>query len=186
MKHFLSKWQQRINGRLLRWNQRSNDLFDRLYDRIAAYMEHREIKQHSFREFALEDELNKVRSDNKYLRLQLTKTRADLYELQRRPQELRDVISGIFLMTNEKLREISRFPVRKSESGEAWETVTGSCCLGGCDMDVYPFQSERDALLFSVLLKAVGYQSPHNIACEKCYQEYMSEQTEGGIDIYAE
>lgn len=98
---------------------------------------------------------------------------------------LRDTISAILLVTNEKLREISRFPVRKSESGEVWETVTGFCCLGGCDMDVYPFQSERDALLFSVLLKTVGYQPPHNIACEKCYQEYMSEQI-GGIDSYAE
>lgn len=62
--------------------------------------------------------------------------------------------------------------------------VTGFCCLGGCEMDVYPFQSERDALLFSVLLKEIGYQPPHNIACEKCYQEYMSEQI-GGIDLYA-
>ena len=53
-------------------------------------------------------------------------------------------------------------------------------------MDVYPFQSERDALLFAALLKVVGYQPPHNIACEKCYQEYMTEQTKGGIDSYAE
>lgn len=99
---------------------------------------------------------------------------------------LRDTISAIFLMPNEKLREISRFPVQKSESGEAWETVTGFCCLGGCDMDVYPFQSERDALLFAALLKEIGYQPPHNIACAECYQEFMSEQTEGGIDLYAE
>lgn len=99
---------------------------------------------------------------------------------------LRDTISAILLMPNEKLREISRFPVRKSKSGEVWETVTGFCCLGGCDMDVYRFQSERDALLFAALLKAVGYQPPHNVACAECYREYMSEQTEGGIDLYAE
>lgn len=88
-------------------------------------------------------------------------------------------------MTEEQLKGVSGFSVRKSETGDGWETVAGFCCLGGCDMDVYPFQSERDALLFAALLKAVGYQSPHNIACEKCYQEYMSEQI-GGIDSYAE
>ena len=99
---------------------------------------------------------------------------------------LRDKIPKVLQMTDAQLREISRFRVQEDESGDSWETVTGFCCLGGCDMDVYPFQSERDALLFSVLLKAMGYQPPHNIACEKCYQEYMFEQTEGGIDIYAE
>ena len=76
----------------------------------------------------------------------------------------------ILLMPDEELRESTSFSVRQSESGPGWETVTGFCCLGGCDMDVYRFQSERDALL----LKAVGYQPPHNIACAECYQEYMS------------
>lgn len=98
---------------------------------------------------------------------------------------LRDEMSKVLQMTDAQLREISRFRVQEDESGAGWETVTGFCCLGGCDMDVYSFQSERDALLFSVLLKAVGYQPPHNIACEECYQEYMSEQI-GGIDSYAE
>lgn len=171
---------------ILMCQQRLNHLYDKLCDRVAEYVERKEMEQHSFREFVLEDESRNVKLDNKYLQIQLTKTRADLYELQRRPQELRDVISGIFLMTNEKLREISRFPVRKSESGEGWETVTGFCCLGGCDMDVYSFQLERDALLFAALLKEIGYQPPHNIACAECYQEFMSEQTEGGIDLYAE
>jgi hypothetical protein len=78
-------------------------------------------------------------------------------------------------MPDEELGESTPFSVRQSESGPGWETVTGFCCLGGCDMDVYRFQSERDALLFAVLLKAVGYQPPHNIACAECYQEYMSE-----------
>lgn len=160
-----------------------DNLCDKICDQIAAYMVK---KEQSYREFVLEDKLNKVRTDNKFLQLQLTKTRADFYELQRRPQELRNVIAEILLMTEEQLRAVSRFPVRKSKTSDNWETVTGFCCLGGCDMDVYSFQSERDALLFSVLLKEIGYQPSHNIACEKCYQEYMSEQTEGGIDIYAE
>ena len=48
------------------------------------------------------------------------------------------------------------------------------------------FPSERDTLLFAALLKAVGYQPLHNIVCAECYKEYMSEQFEGGIDLYAE
>ena len=160
-----------------------DDLFDKICERLAIHMAK---KQHSYQEFVLKNQLNKVRTDNKFLQSQLTKTQADLYELQQRPQKLRDVISEILLLTEEQLRAVTRFPVQKSKTGDNWETVTGFCCLGGCDMDAYPFQLERDALLFSVLLKEIGYQSPHNITCEKCYQEYMSEQTEGGIDIYAE
>lgn len=99
---------------------------------------------------------------------------------------LRDKISKVLQMTDAQLREISRFCVQEDGSGDGWETVTGFCCLGGCDMDVYPFQSERDALLFAALLKEIGYQPSHNIACAECYQEYMSEKTEGGIDLYAE
>ncbi|MDO5595040.1 MAG: hypothetical protein Q4G01_09575, partial [Eubacteriales bacterium] len=70
---------------------------------------------------------------------------------------------------------VSGFPIRKSETGDGWETVTGFCCLGGCDMDVYHFRTERDALLFAVLLAAVGYKPPHNIACPACYEEYMKD-----------
>ena len=99
---------------------------------------------------------------------------------------MRDVVFKILLMPDEELGESTPFSVRQSESGPGWETVTGFCCLGGCDMDVYRFQSERDALLFAVLLKVVGYQPPHNIACAECYQEYMSEQLQGGIDSYGE
>ena len=99
---------------------------------------------------------------------------------------LRDKISKVLQMTDAQLRDISRFPVRRDGEDSGWETVIGFCCLGGCDMDVYSLQSDLDALLFAALLKVVGYQPPHNIACEKCYQEYMTEQTEGGIDFYAE
>ena len=98
---------------------------------------------------------------------------------------LRDEMSKVLKMTDAQLREISRFHVQEVETGDGWETVTGFCCLGGCDMDVYLFQSERDARLFLTLLGAVNYQPPHNIACEECYQEYISEQI-GGNDSYAE
>lgn len=59
--------------------QRLNHLYDKICDLIAAHMAK---KQHSYREFVLEDKLKKVRTDNKFLQLQLTKTRADLYEQQ--------------------------------------------------------------------------------------------------------
>lgn len=88
---------------------------------------------------------------------------------------LRDKISKVLQMTDEQLKNIPHWQVRESKSGPGWEAVTGFCCLGGCDMDVYPFQSERDALLFSVLLKEIGYQPPHNMACSSCYNEYMKD-----------
>lgn len=182
MKRFIRICQQWLD-RLCDW---LNNLCDKLCGQAAAHMERKEIEQHSFREYALEDQLNNVRLDNKYLQLQLTKTRADLYELQRKPQGLRDVVFKILLLPNEELRESSPFSVRRPESGPSWGTVTGFCCLGGCDMDVYPFPSERDALLFAALLKAVGYQPPHNAACPECYQKYMSEQLQGGIDTYVQ
>ncbi len=145
-----------------------------------------ENPQLSYQEYVFQNDMDSLRRDKKYLQMQLTKTRADLYELQQRPQELRDDIYHTLCMSDAQLREISRFPVQKSETGAGWETVTGFCCLGGCDMDVYPLQSERDALLFSVLLKLIGYQAPHNLACPACYAEYMSEKTEGGIEPYVE
>jgi len=89
---------------------------------------------------------------------------------------MRDKIYQVLCMPVEQLRKASRFSVQRTEDGAGWETVTGFCCLGGCDMDVYSFQSERDALLFSVLLKAVGYQPPHNIACADCYSEFLNDR----------
>ncbi len=138
MKDFFSVCQKKIDT-----------FFERVYDHLAAYMEDEEINRYSFRELALEDKLDHVKLDNKFLQLQLTKTRADLHELQKRPQELKDVISRILLMSDEELQISSQFSVRRSESGPGWETVTGFCCLGGCDIDVYPFPSKRDALLFA-------------------------------------
>ena len=85
-----------------------DDLFDKICERLAIHMAK---KQHSYQEFVLKNQLNKVRTDNKFLQSQLTKTQADLYELQQRPQKLRDVISEILLLTEEQLRAVTRFPV---------------------------------------------------------------------------
>ncbi len=88
---------------------------------------------------------------------------------------MRDEIYQVLCMPVEQLREASRFSVQRTEDGTGWETVTGFCCLGGCDMEVYSFPLERDALLFSVLLKTVGYQPPHNIACSDCYRDFLKD-----------
>ena len=84
------------------------------------------------------------------------------------PQTLRDIFSSVLQMTDEQLKNIPYLQVRENKSVPGWEAVTGFCCLGGCDMDVYSFPSERDAMLFLALLGAVDYQPPLHIACEEC------------------
>ncbi len=108
-----------------------------------------------------------------YLQFQLAKVRADNYELERKPFELRETIAAIFNEPVERLRSAARFPVR--ETGSGWIVAAGHCCLCGCDLDIHAFQSERDALLFACLLNAVGYEPPHNIACSPCHAEYMKD-----------
>lgn len=123
--------------------------------------------------YRLRQELEKKHRDINYLKFQLTKTRADKFELEQKPSELRDIIAAILNEPVEELRIAVRFPVREADSG--WEAVTDHCCLGGCDLNVYDFPSERDALLFARLLDVVGYRSPHNIACPACYEEHMKD-----------
>lgn len=123
--------------------------------------------------YDLQEKLEKKQRDIHYLEFQLAKTRANQFELERKPVELRDTIAGILKESDEQLRSAARFQARKAEPDSSWEIVTDHCCLGGCDLNVYAFSSERDALLFSRLLDAVGYHSPHNIACPDCYEEHM-------------
>ncbi len=75
--------------------------------------------------------------------------------------------------TDEQLKSELRFHVQEAEAGTGWDVVTDHCCLGGCDMNVRAFRTERDALLFARLLKAVDYRPSHNIACPACYEEHM-------------
>lgn len=112
--------------------------------------------------------------------LQLAKTRADKFELEQRPTELRDTIAAILNEPVDQLRSAVRFHVREAEPGPGWEVVTDHCCLGGCDLSVYDFPSERDALLFARLLDIVGYRPSHNIACPACYEEHMKQISDSG------
>lgn len=125
--------------------------------------------------YDLREKLERNRRDISYLQFQLKKARADKFDLEQKPSELRDVFAAILNEPMEQLGRAARFHVREAEPGPGWEVVTDHCCLGGCDMNAYTFQSERDALLFAQLLKAVGYRPPHNIACPACYEEHMKD-----------
>ena len=89
--------------------------------------------------------------------------------------DLRPVLAAILRTPDDVLRRSAYYAVQPSAARATGETGTKICCQGGCDMDVYTFSSERDALLFSALLKALGYQPPHNVACPSCYREYRED-----------
>lgn len=125
--------------------------------------------------YDLQERLEEKQRNIRYLEFQLAKTRADKFELEQRPTELRDTIAAILNEPANQLRSAVRLHVREAEPGPGWEVVTDYCCLGGCDLNVCNFPSERDALLFARLLDAVGYRSPHNIACSACYEEHMKD-----------
>lgn len=125
--------------------------------------------------YDLRERLEQKQRDINYLKFQLIRTRAEKSELEQRPVGLRDTIVAILNEPVEQLRNAVRFQVREAETGSRWEVVTDHCCLGGCDLNVCTFPSERDALLFARLLNAVGYRSPHNISCPACYEEYMKD-----------
>ena len=92
-------------------------------------------------------------------------------------EETPQMFAPVLMKTDAQLRREARFCVQRSEDGMSWETVTEHRCLGGCDMGVYTFSTERDALLFAALLQAAGYRPPHNIACSACYAEYQKDFT---------
>ena len=109
------------------------------------------------------------------LQFQLAKARAEKYELERMPTMIRDTLADYFCMPVDELRARAWAHVRETAGKDGWEVVTKHCCLGGCDMDIYNLPSERDALIFSAILRAIGYRPLHNVACERCYAEYTKE-----------
>ena len=105
-----------------------------------------------------------------------TMGRKDLASLKSE-SERRDIrlLAELLSKTDAELQKHIRCIVQPAENGQTWETVTATCCLGGCDMDVFTFRTKRDALIFSALLEAAGYRPGHNIACPECYAEYMKD-----------
>jgi len=127
----------------------------------------------AYPEHSLQEKLLKKEREIRYLEFQLLKVRADNTRLQIRRNELCPAIAEILRKPNDALRQTLRYSVRRTEDGLAWETVTEHCCLGGCDMGIYTFPAEREALIFAAMLDAVGYRPLHNTACHDCYAEYM-------------
>lgn len=123
----------------------------------------------------LRERLEQKQQDLNYLKFQLAKARAEKLESEPQPAVLRDTIASVLNEPVEQLRSAARFQVQKAEAGPEWEVVTDHCCLGGCDLNVCTFPTERDALLFARLLDAAGYQPPHNVACPACYEEHMKD-----------
>lgn len=129
----------------------------------------------SYREFLLRQKLEDKERDVKYLQFQLAKARADVSELQQLRTSAAEVFAEVLSRNDEQLRQSPAHIVRETADKTAWEVVTAHCCLGGCDLDVYTFPTERDAQLYSALLKAVGHHVPNNRACPTCYAEYMKD-----------
>ena len=129
----------------------------------------------SYREFLLSQKPEDKERDVKYLQFQLAKARADVSELQQLRMSAVEVFAEVLSRNDEQLRQSPAHIVRETADKTAWEVVTAHCCLGGCDLDAYTFPTERDARLYSALLKAVGYHTPNNCACPACYAEYMKD-----------
>lgn len=159
----------KIKTAVRRWLQHLEHVWDeyRCYRRWC-----KRVRRPSYEVFRLQRQLEEKRCDLRYLQFQLAKARADNTDLLRRKEDTPRMFEQVLRKTDALLRREARFCVQRSETGTMWETVTTHCCLGGCDLDVYTFPTERDALLFAALLQAAGYRPPHNIACPACYAEY--------------
>ncbi|MFR8333614.1 MAG: hypothetical protein ACLU9S_15685 [Oscillospiraceae bacterium] len=96
---------------------------------------------------------------------QLVEARAEITALRRQKGDLRPALARVLKKTDEELLAYRYCAVQPAEDTCEWEAVTERCCLGGCDMGVYTFSAEREALLFSALLEAIGYRPDHNTAC---------------------
>lgn len=157
---------------LTRWENRLREKYANFCRRIARNWN----KDHAtYREFVLAAQLQQAKDDVKFLRGELEKVRKSDTGFQRKLQGLREVFAEVLEKSDDQLRQDTRFDVQESGDGPGWEVVTAHCCLGGCDMDIYPFAQERDALIFAGLLTATDYKPTHNTACPTCYAEYMKD-----------
>lgn len=109
------------------------------------------------------------------LRRELNTVQAEISTLRAKLRPRKEILADLLQKTNEDLRAGLRYQVRPSTQSGQWETVTQWCCLDGCAMGLYTFASERDAMLFSILLDALGYEPNRNAACPECYAEYSKD-----------
>ena len=148
-----------------KWGQALETFWDRLRRRQWQKIRHRPGLE------AFQPQ-KKLDEGAQALPFQPAKARADHIEPQLRREDAPPLFGSVLKKSDAQLRQALRLCVQRSEDGASWEAVTEHCCLGGCDMGVYTFPTERDALLFAALLQAIGYHPPHNIACPACYAEY--------------
>lgn len=120
------------------------------------------------------DKIRQLQDETDRLQKKLDEARAHSYDREKFIRECDGLFASILTKSDEQLRCGLRFNVQKKE-GAQWAVVTGYCCLGGCDIGVYTFAAERDALLYAALLEAVGFRPSHNTACPACYTEYMKD-----------
>lgn len=120
-----------------------------------------------------EAELKKSQNRICGLEALLEETQKENRRLKGRLEHQRAFIAPLLQKSDAELRDTSAYYCAPSKDGRHWEVVTEYCCLGGCDMGIYPFERERDALLFAALLTALGHKPSHNTACSDCYAEYM-------------
>ncbi len=127
-------------------------------------------------EEARAEELQRLRDNERFqndqvdeLAKQLHKDRKELWRWRNTPTKYRDALGDLMALPISKLRERAKFDTFWDDG--QWQVVTGICNMGGCDMGVFTFPDERDALIFSAALDVVGYKFSRGI-CSDCYAEY--------------
>ena len=116
----------------------------------------------------------KESEDIKYLRFQLTRTRAENTRLQNQVQDSGIRFAALFHMPEEDLHKAAcRYEVYPSDDGGGWTVVVEHCVFCGCAAKTEAFQSERDALLYTALLQTAGFRPRNNLSCSQCYSEYL-------------
>lgn len=123
------------------------------------------------------DEKGDKEQDIRFLRFQLTKLRADNFDLQNRVNAWQERFSELFAMTEGQLHELARhYDIWETGDASGWFVAANNCIFCGCGLEVAAFRTKRDALLYGALLHTVGYHPRHNLSCSSCYHEYEETQ----------
>lgn len=119
-----------------------------------------------------EEVVNDPEQDVRFLRFQLTQVRAELTELNQRPDSFPQSFAALFHVSEETLCQLPcRYEIGRS--GGSWAVVLERCVFCGCALEVVPFHTRRDALLYAALLQTAGYHPKNNQSCSQCYNQYQ-------------
>ena len=147
-------------------------VWQRLYRRLYLFMKWHLINRKSQWTDAEEVERD-IEQDIKYLRLQLTRLRAENNDLRNRTNDLWVKCSELFHMTRDQLQmSACRYEVQEAGNKAGWLVTVNHCVFCGCGLETAAFSLERDALLYAALLQTAEYQPKHNLSCPSCYAEY--------------